>query len=139
MTIKKDDSGKGDPKVPSEKGNTPNADDWIEQLNLPEEVNSQQAARILGCCKHTVLQYLEAGLLEWRNTAPPCSNRPVYRFTLRSILELRLGYHRGSAKPPQSVHTNQPRNRFAACSGFEPKHLRRKKIDTLRNDTPTNS
>lgn len=94
------------------------------KLDLPEEVSTQQAAEILGCCKHTVLQYMEAGMLEWRNAAPPSSARPVFRFTLRSVLDIRLGYKKGSPKPEARVG---PRKRAAATSGYQVKHLRRKR------------
>src|SRR6516162_10229337 len=45
----------------------------VKRVELPEEVTTQEAAEILGCCKHTVLHYLAEGLLEWRNAAPPSS------------------------------------------------------------------
>ena len=99
----------------------------VERLNLPEEVTSQEAATILGCCKHTVLQYLEEGLLEWRNIAPPSSDRPVYRFTLRSVTELRLGYQRGSPRPPRPNKAAEKTRRSKPGSDYKPQHLRRKK------------
>jgi hypothetical protein len=101
--------------------------DLLQRLNLPEEVTTQQAAAILGCCKHTVLQYQEEGILEWRNLAPPSSQRPVFRFTLRSVLELRLGYQSGTARPPQPPKPTKTRRRTAASSPYQPKHLHRKK------------
>jgi hypothetical protein len=104
----------------------PDGGDVLKRLDLPEEVSTQQAAAILGCCKHTVLQYLEDGLLEWRNAAPPSSNRPVFRLTLRSVLELRLTYQRGSPRPPQPAERSKGRQRRPPPSGFTPKHLRRK-------------
>lgn len=94
------------------------------QLDLPEEVSTQQAAAILGCCKHTVLHYMEAGLLEWRNAAPPSSARPVFRFTLRSVLDIRLGYKTGSPSPNAEAKL-KPRQRKAVPSGYQIKHLRR--------------
>jgi predicted ArsR family transcriptional regulator len=99
----------------------------IERLNLPAEVSTQEAAAILGCCKHTVLQYLEEGLLEWRNIAPPSSNRPIYRFTLRSVTELRLAYQRGSARPPQASKATEKKRRSKPAFDYKPQHLRRKK------------
>lgn len=108
---------------------TGTADALINRLNLPEEVTTQQAAEILGCCKHTVLQYLEEGFLEWRNAAPLSSARPVYRFTLRSVLELRLGYKVGSANP-QGRGNVKPRKRTATASGHQLKHVRRKESKT---------
>jgi hypothetical protein len=103
----------------------PDGTDLIARLNLPEEVTAQQAAAILGCCKHTVLQYLQEGLLEWRNIAPPSSNRPVFRLTVRSVLELRLGYQRGSPRQPRKERAIT-RQRALPASGYQPKHLRRK-------------
>jgi hypothetical protein len=104
----------------------PPAGNLIQKLNLPEEVSTQEAAGILNCCKHTVLQYLADDLLEWRNTAPPSSKRPVYRFTLRSVLELRLGYQRGNPHPPQALEANKRRRKTVNPSTFKPKHVRRK-------------
>ncbi len=59
---------------------------------LPKEVSTEQAARILACSKDTVLKLKRAGLLEWRNTAPPGSARPVFRYTLTSVMRLRTTY-----------------------------------------------
>jgi hypothetical protein len=101
-------------------------DALLTDLNLPKEVSTQEAAAILGCCKHTVLQYHLEGLLEWRDAAPPSSNRPVYRFTLRSVLELRLGYRRGDVRPPRPPDEGKRRRQGARASTFEPRHLRRK-------------
>jgi hypothetical protein len=103
------------------------AADLAKRLDLPDEVTTTEAAEILGCCKHTVLQYLVEGLLEWRNAAPPSSERPVYRLTLRSVLELRLGYRRGNPHPPLPVKASQTRRRSRPSSDYQPKHLRRKK------------
>jgi hypothetical protein len=99
----------------------------IKDLNLPKEVTTREASEILGCCKHTVLQYLAEGLLEWRNAAPPSSLRPVYRFTVRSVLEIRLGYQRGISRSPQPRKLISARRRSAPRSDYQPKHLRRKK------------
>jgi hypothetical protein len=60
--------------------------------DLVKEVTSKQAAQILGCSKDTVFAYKEAGMLEWRNLAPPASSRPTYRFSLQSVLALRNTY-----------------------------------------------
>lgn len=114
---------------PAEPGRKPLAldGDLAGSLNLPEEVNTREAAAILGCCKHTVLQFLEGGLLEWRNAAPPSSNRPVFRFTLRSVLQLRLGYKVGSARPPRAdTKPKMPRRKIDAAA-YQAKHVRRKK------------
>jgi hypothetical protein len=59
---------------------------------LPKEVTTEQASSILGCSKDTVLKLKKAGLLEWRNAAPPESIRPIFRFTLASVMTLRTTY-----------------------------------------------
>ena len=105
----------------------PDAGALLQRLGLPEEVTTQQAAAILGCCKHTVLQYLADGLLEWRDVAPPSSNRPVFRLTLRSVLELRLAYRRDNPHPPRPAARTKGRSPRLSSSVFKPKHLRRKK------------
>lgn len=107
-------------------------DRQLAVLDLPEEVSTDRAAKILGCCKHTVLQYQADGLLEWRNAAPPSSARPVFRFTLRSVLKLRLDYQKGSARSPLPVTPKRSPTRPARGEGYEPKHLRRKTSTTDR-------
>jgi hypothetical protein len=98
----------------------------LGHLNLPAELSTQEAAKVLGCCKHTVLQFQEEGLLEWRNAAPPSRQRPVFRFTLRSVLELRLAYQRGSPRPPGSFKPRQCHRRSALAKTYQLKHVRRK-------------
>jgi hypothetical protein len=65
----------------------------------PEEVGTARAAEVLGVSKDTVLKLKAAGLLEHRNIAPPGSSRPVYAFTLRSVMELRTSYERDEPHP----------------------------------------
>jgi hypothetical protein len=72
---------------------------------------------------------MEEGVLEWRNLAPPSSRRPFFRFTLRSVLELRLAYQRGTARPGQATKSIKSRRRPAPSANFQPKHLRRKQRD----------
>jgi hypothetical protein len=67
----------------------------------PQEVGTAEAADILGVSKDTVLKLKAAGLLEYRNIAPPTSSRPVYAFTLRSVMELRTSYERDEPLPHQ--------------------------------------
>jgi hypothetical protein len=76
----------------------------------PQEVGTAKAAEILGVSKDTVLKLKGAGLLEYRNTAPPGSSRPVYAFTLRSVMELRTSYERDEPLPPRPP---EPPNRRA--------------------------
>ena len=59
---------------------------------LPPEVSTVEAAEILAVSKNTVLRLKRAGLLEFRNAAPPESARPIYRFTLESVPKLRTTY-----------------------------------------------
>jgi hypothetical protein len=61
---------------------------------VPEEVGTERAAQILRCSKDTVLRYKDAGLLEYRNIAPPGSSRPVFAFPLQSVINLRTTYER---------------------------------------------
>lgn len=74
----------------------------------PKEVGTTEAADILGVSKDTVLKLKAAGLLEYRNTAPPGSHRPVYAFTLRSVMDLRTSYERDEPLPRR---TPEPPNR----------------------------
>jgi len=79
-----------------------------EFKELPQEVGTARAAEILGVSKDTVLRLKAAGLLEYRNTAPPNSSRPVYAFSLRSVMELRTSYERDDPLPYRPV---EPPNR----------------------------
>lgn len=67
--------------------------------DLPKEIGTARAAKILGVSKDTVLELKASGLLEYRNTAPPSSSRPRYAFTLRSVMELRTSYERDEPLP----------------------------------------
>jgi hypothetical protein len=96
----------------------------IQQLDLPVEVRTREAAAILSCSKHTILRYLDDGLLEWRNLAPPSSARPEYRITLRSVLQLRLGYQTGS-RPVADPPRRKSGHRRSDSSGVRLQHLRR--------------
>ncbi len=66
---------------------------------MPKEVSTEEAAKILGLTKDTVLKFRAAGLLQYRNTAPPGSSRPVYRFLLESVLKLRTSYEMADSTP----------------------------------------
>lgn len=68
--------------------------------NLPEEVTTEEAAQILGSSKDTVLKLKENGVLAWRNAAPPSSSRPVFRFSLQSLLKVRTTYDVDTPAPP---------------------------------------
>jgi hypothetical protein len=87
--------------------------------DLPKEVSSKQAAQILGCSKDTLLAYKEAGMLEWRNLAPPASSRPTYRFSLKSVLAMRINYEVDEALPTSP--TDSPRRQMRKQKKY--KHL----------------
>ena len=89
------------------------------RLTCSPEVGTLAAAKVLGVSKDTVLKLREAGVLPYRNAAPPGSTRPVFRFPLDAVLKLRGGYHtevpapRGPKAPP----------RRRASGGRKYKHL----------------
>jgi hypothetical protein len=87
--------------------------------SLPKEVSTEQAARILGCSKDTVLKLKKAGLLEWRNAAPPGGARPIFRYTLTSVVKLRTTYE--VDEPPTRAPKEPTRRRAKARPQF--KHL----------------
>lgn len=66
----------------------------LDLKSLPKEVSTEQASKILGVSKDTVLRLKDAGILEYRNVAPPMSSRPVFRFKLESLVEYRTSYQR---------------------------------------------
>lgn len=80
---------------------TGSVSDLPGSLDLPPEVSLAEAARIANCDKKTVIRYLQDGLLDWRDIAPPSSSRPTYRIKLASVLALRTGYHFGRPRPNQ--------------------------------------
>jgi len=88
------------------------------KMELPKEVSTQEAAEILGVSKDTVLRLKKAGQLEYRNAAPPGSARPVYRFTLRSVVELRTTYTRDVPDVPEPRRQRQNRIRQRPQSRF---------------------
>ena len=91
----------------------------VDESGLPREVSTAEAARILGISKDTVLKLKSSGLLEYRNTGSPDSCRPVYAFTLRSVIELRTNYDRDMPVPRQ--RPDPPRRRVKGERKY--KHL----------------
>jgi hypothetical protein len=87
---------------------------------LPKEVGTAEAASILGVSKDTLLKLKQAGLLEYRNSAPPDSFRPVYAFSLRSVMEIRTTYERDVPTPRRQ--TEPPRRQIKAVRKY--KHLK---------------
>ena len=92
----------------------------LEQLNLPREVSTAEAAQILGCDRKTVQKYIHTGLLEWRDIAPPTSSRPEFRIKLDSVLAIRSSYR--TTPFPRSTSTSTPR-RSTASSAAASKHI----------------
>src|SRR5262245_50082265 len=88
--------------------------------DLPEEVSTERAAEILRCSKDTVLKLKAEGLLEYRNVAPPSSSRPVFAFTLRSVISLRTSYERDEPGAPLPKEATRRR----ATGQKKYKHLR---------------
>jgi hypothetical protein len=86
---------------------------------VPEEVSTEEAAQILGCSKDTVLKFKNEGLLEHRNAAPPSSSRPVFRFPMRSVLQLRCGYEK--TERAQRAPKESPRRKTQRAREY--KHL----------------
>jgi hypothetical protein len=99
-------------------------------IELPDEVSTEEAAHLLGTTKHTVLKYLQDGLLEWRNAAPKSSHRPVYRLTLRSVENLRASYRRGQNRPEAQPLKQRRKPRPGSVRvPYQAKHIRREEIN----------
>ena len=94
----------------------------VSDYELPREVSTAEAARILSVSKDTVLRLKEAGLLEYRNLAPPTSIRAVFRFLLTSVLELRNSYQTDFPTPMSLPQPQRRRVRQKEQPKF--KHLR---------------
>jgi hypothetical protein len=94
----------------------------VSEYELPKEVSTAEAAHILGVSKDTVLKLKEAGLLEYRNLAPPTSIRGVFRFLLASVLELRNSYQTDFPTPMSLPQPQRRRVRQKEQPKF--KHLR---------------
>ena len=91
----------------------------FDENGLPQEVSTAEAASILGVSKDTVLKIKSAGLLEYRDKAPPTSSRPKYAFSLRSVLKLRTTYE---VDEPAPFRAKEPsRRRVSGVRKF--KHL----------------
>lgn len=95
----------------------------VDENGLPREVSTAEAAEILGVSsKDTVLKLKAAGLLEYRNLAPPSSIRGVFRFSLASVLELRSTYQTDFPTPPMLPQPQRRRVRQKEEPKY--KHLR---------------
>jgi hypothetical protein len=70
------------------------------KVTIPKEVSVDEAAKILGVARRTVTQYMEGGLLEWRDISTPKSSGPTFRLKLESVMKLRMNYQVGEVYPP---------------------------------------
>ena len=91
-----------------------------DEEDLPDEVSTEEAAKLLGVSKDTVLKFKQAGSLSYRNAAPPQSSRPVFRFSKDSVLSLRTDYQT-DALPVKRQHQQKKTSRKAR-TGFS--HVR---------------
>jgi hypothetical protein len=105
-------------QLPLPPGDQAAAEDRLLQ-QAPREISTAEAAEILGVSKDTVLSLKDSGLLEYRNTAPPGSSRPIYAFSLRSVMELRTSYQRD--EPAPTPRTEPQRRRVRGDKKY--KHL----------------
>jgi hypothetical protein len=99
----------------------------IDGVDLPREVSLAEAATIANCDKKTIIRYMQDGLLEWRNIAPPSSSRPTYRLKHASVVALRTAYRREN--PVSNHHVDDPASRIRplpkpAPSQQQFKHIR---------------
>lgn len=118
LLFKSKASGEESNRRPAPKADAPK----LGGVTLPAEVSTAEAARILGVSKDTVLKLKEAGLLEYRNLAPPTSIRAVFRFLLSSVLELRNDYRTDFPTPPSPSQPQRRRVRQKQEPKY--KHLR---------------
>jgi len=88
--------------------------------SLPPEVSTAEAAQLLGVSKDTVLKLKDDGLLEYRNAAAPSSSRPIFLFSLQSVMTVRTTYRTDSPAPHQKSDNSQRR----ATPSKKYKHLR---------------
>src|SRR4051794_28066188 len=68
-------------------------------LQLPREVGTAQAGKILGVGKDTVLNYKKKGLLPYRDAAPPGSTRSNFKYPLDAVVKLRTTYQTDDPAP----------------------------------------
>jgi hypothetical protein len=89
---------------------------------VPPEVSLRKAAEILGVDPKTATKYLRAGMLQWRDIAPPGSVRPTYRIKLESVIAIRNGYRSDS---PDRLERTADRRRHAPQQrcGYKLKHV----------------
>lgn len=85
---------------------------------VPPEVSLTEAARLLNVDRKTVTKYLRAGMLLWRDIAPPGSVRPTYRIKLASVIAIRNDYR---SECPERLEPRRLNPREAG--GYKLKHV----------------
>lgn len=103
---------------------TANAVGRGQALGVPPEVRTLDAAAILGISQDTVLKLRKAGVLPYRNVAPPGSTRPTFRFRLDAVLKLRTSYEVEKCAP--HISNEPPRDRSASEEVPSPECRRRR-------------
>lgn len=98
----------------------------VPQLN--EELSLREAAKELHCDPKTVIRYIEDGLLQWRNSAPPSSTRPRYRIKTDSVLQIRNSYRLGTPQAVEPERARKPRKRAVKSANYQPKHMRQRPL-----------
>lgn len=68
------------------------------------------------------MKFKDAGLLEYRNLAPPTSSRPLFRFRLESVVNLRTGYQADTQASAAPAEHQRRRGRKPQQNDY--KHLR---------------
>ena len=81
--------GMNDKPLSEMKSQSNDSNDDAFFADLPPEISTGEAAKLLGVDARTIGKYLRSGLLEWRSTAPPSSTTPTYRFRLSSVMALK--------------------------------------------------
>ena len=95
---------------------------------LKDELSLRETAKELNCDPKTVIRYIEDGLLQWRNAAPPSSTRPRYRIKTDSVLQLRNSYRLGTPQADEPEPARKPRKRAVKSSNYQPKHMRQRPL-----------
>lgn len=100
----------------------------LQPLPLKDELSLRETATVLGCDTKTVIHYIDDGVLEWRNAAPPSSTRKLYKLKTESVLNFRNSYRLSTTQAADSRPASKPRKRLIKSSNYQPKHIRQKPI-----------
>jgi hypothetical protein len=108
------------PYLPLRQGSAPAAatraeDSHVATLDLPKEVTTAEAAKILGCDRKQIIKFIQHGLLAVRNKTGPWSTRPQFAVELQSLLNLRCSYRTQGRE--QTPATSRPQRRVLRRHG----------------------